>query len=91
MLTGLSLLRPAVIPPPVQAQVLSSLDYLVLAPLVAAGLVIYLNGDIISQRTWGWTIPAAVLGLASEVKGSLRGGVEQARKMQGLMYSAPTA
>ncbi|ORY76931.1 hypothetical protein BCR35DRAFT_353297 [Leucosporidium creatinivorum] len=87
LLTGLSLLRPALVPP----EVLSSLDYLVLGPVVAAGLVIYLNGDLFSQRTWGWTVPAAVLGLASEVKGSLRGGVEQARKMEVLMYSAPTA
>lgn len=86
--SSFTLLRPSSFPPE-----LASLpaDLVLLPPVLAALLVWYTNGDLLSQRTWGWTVPAAVVGLKREVEGGLKQGVESAARMRELVYSSPTA
>ncbi|KAM0790189.1 hypothetical protein ACM66B_005506 [Microbotryomycetes sp. NB124-2] len=66
------------------------LDWLA-APAAVAGAAAIALGDKHSIRTWLWALPAVAVLFACDSERSLLKGIEQARKMNQLLYNVPGA
>lgn len=58
---------------------------------LAAALVMLLQGNILAVQTWAWALPAASILFVLDASASLQSGVEQARRMNTLLYNVPGA